>query len=71
MYLIFLTVDGNWAQWLSWGSCSQTCGSGDRYRSRSCSDPFPSFNGADCPGVSQESQTCNTNSCPASKLPAL
>lgn len=60
-----LAVDGNWSQWGLWGDCSKTCASGNRYRSRSCSDPFPSFNGAPCPGDSQESQTCNTNTCPA------
>ncbi|CAG2191079.1 unnamed protein product [Mytilus edulis] len=60
-----LAVDGNWSAWGSWGGCSQTCGSGTRYRSRSCSNPFPSFNGADCVGDTQVSQTCNTNTCPA------
>ena len=33
-------------------------------RSRSCNNPAPAFGGADCVGSAQESQVCNTQSCP-------
>ncbi|XP_072035679.1 coadhesin-like [Amphiura filiformis] len=43
-------VDGNWSQWTEWTSCSVTCDFGIKSRSRSCTEPAPGGNGADCPG---------------------
>ncbi|CAH2276711.1 A disintegrin and metallo ase with thrombospondin motifs 2 [Pelobates cultripes] len=34
-----LRQDGNWGPWSKFGSCSRTCGTGVRYRTRSCDDP--------------------------------
>ena len=50
-------LDGGWS---NWGSCSVSCGGG--VQTRTCTNPTPSGNGADCVGDSQ--QECNTFSCP-------
>ena len=50
-----------WNSWASWGSCSKTCGSGTRTRSRSKNGPY--HGGTDCSGSSSSSATCNTNAC--------
>ena len=55
-------MDCTWSSWGSWGSCSKTCGSGTRTRSRSRNGPFNG--GSECLGSSSESSSCNTNSCP-------
>ena len=46
-----------WTQWSDFGSCSVTCGSGNKSRSRSCS-------GDDCPGDSSDSVSCDAGPCP-------
>jgi len=48
--------------WGSWGTCSQTCGSGTQYRSRTATTPATN-GGTACPSLS-ESQSCNTHACP-------
>ena len=57
-----LLVDCNWNIWGSWGSCTKTCDSGSRTRTRSKNGPF--YGGIDCSGSLSESSSCNTNSCP-------
>lgn len=60
------SVDGMWADWGSWGTCSTTCGGGNQNRTRNCTNPEPQYGGADCVGNAQDSpQTCNTNPCPS------
>ena len=56
-------IDGAWAQWSSWGSCSVTCGNGKMQRTRTCSDPTPSHGGQECSGSDEQSQNCIVN-CP-------
>ncbi|KAJ8315426.1 hypothetical protein KUTeg_007576 [Tegillarca granosa] len=60
----YLIVDGFWASWTSWGSCTTTCGGGSRSRSRTCTNPQPQYGGADCQGTSFEMEACNTQNCP-------
>uniref|UniRef100_A0A8W8KZK8 SUEL-type lectin domain-containing protein n=1 Tax=Magallana gigas TaxID=29159 RepID=A0A8W8KZK8_MAGGI len=57
-------IDGNWASWGNWGTCTVTCGGGIQTRSRNCSNPTPQYGGADCADFSTSSQTCNTHNCP-------
>ncbi|CAH1263786.1 HMCN1 [Branchiostoma lanceolatum] len=58
-------VAGSWSDWSSWGSCSATCGGGSRQRLRACTNPAPMYGGADCPGVSTQTQECNLHECDA------
>ncbi|XP_052054919.1 A disintegrin and metalloproteinase with thrombospondin motifs 3 [Apodemus sylvaticus] len=55
--------DGNWGSWTKFGSCSRTCGTGVRFRTRQCNNPTPINGGQDCPGVNFEYQLCNTEEC--------
>ncbi|XP_062307165.1 A disintegrin and metalloproteinase with thrombospondin motifs 3 isoform X2 [Osmerus eperlanus] len=55
--------DGAWGSWSKYGSCSRSCGTGVRFRTRQCNAPSPSNGGQDCPGVNFEYQLCNTNDC--------
>ncbi|XP_071102012.1 coadhesin-like [Haliotis cracherodii] len=63
-------VDGAWASWTiaSTGTCSLTCGGGQRSisRVRTCTNPSPANGGSTCPGSSSDtqSQSCNTSPCP-------
>ncbi|XP_013411296.1 uncharacterized protein LOC106174328 isoform X10 [Lingula anatina] len=57
-------VNGNWAPWSAWSDCSQTCGTGNRLRTRTCTNPPPSNNGQTCPGDNLESQNCILRTCP-------
>ncbi|XP_056889488.1 A disintegrin and metalloproteinase with thrombospondin motifs 3 isoform X2 [Takifugu flavidus] len=56
--------DGAWGSWSKYGSCSRSCGTGIRFRTRQCNNPAPSNGGQDCPGVNFEYQLCNTDDCP-------
>ena len=57
-------VNGNWAAWNTWSTCTKTCGGGTRGRSRTCSDPTPACGGQDCTGGgSSETEACNTGAC--------
>lgn len=57
------SVDGQWADWMAWTSCSSTCGDSVRTRARTCSNPAPSQGGQDCAGSSQESHSCHMAPC--------
>ncbi|XP_072858197.2 A disintegrin and metalloproteinase with thrombospondin motifs 3 [Pogona vitticeps] len=59
-----LKQDGNWGAWTKFGSCSRTCGTGVRFRTRQCNNPMPVNGGQDCPGVNFEYQLCNMEECP-------
>ena len=58
-------MNGAWGDWDEWTSCSQTCTNkrpGDiakRTRTRSCSNPVPSFGGEDCKGYFDDAELCN------------
>ncbi|XP_060693178.1 A disintegrin and metalloproteinase with thrombospondin motifs 2-like [Hemiscyllium ocellatum] len=59
-----LRHDGNWGTWSKFGSCSRTCGTGVRFRTRQCDNPLPSNGGRECSGESYEYELCNTEDCP-------
>ncbi|XP_069105029.1 uncharacterized protein [Argopecten irradians] len=56
-------IDGAWANWGSWGSCTVTCGGGSSTRTRTCTNPSPRYGGANCPNSGTERKDCNTQSC--------
>ena len=73
-------VDGNWAEWGSWTTCSKTCNGGSRERTRACSNPLPQYDGLNCTDssmmtvsgdgmVEYESQACNELTCNQGRLP--
>ncbi|KAH3701750.1 hypothetical protein DPMN_076745 [Dreissena polymorpha] len=55
-------INGGYTTWSSWGTCSVTCASGTWTRSRSCTNPAPQYNGADCTslGAATETSTCDS-----------
>ncbi|KAI8514078.1 hypothetical protein Bbelb_084020 [Branchiostoma belcheri] len=58
-------VDGGWSDWSPWSACSVRCGVGTETRNRTCTNPAPENGGADCDGLTQETQECDTGvSCP-------
>ncbi|XP_078696338.1 cartilage intermediate layer protein 1-like isoform X2 [Branchiostoma floridae x Branchiostoma belcheri] len=59
-----VVVDGNWATWLSWGSCGVSCGGGVQTRTRTCDNPPPTIGGADCVGHPSQTRPCNEWQCP-------
>ncbi|KAJ8310624.1 hypothetical protein KUTeg_012489 [Tegillarca granosa] len=61
-------IHGNWGSWGSWGSCSVTCASGTKSRSRSCNNPSPAYGGNNCAGSSTSSTTCTLSACPSTLL---
>ena len=67
--VMFMTiVNGGWTSWEGWTSCSVSCGSGQRRRFRSCSDPSPANGGNTCGRVNAQYQSCNQQRCPGMHL---
>lgn len=56
-------VDGNWAAWASWSSCTKSCSGGKEVRSRTCTNPATNYGGKDCTGETSQERTCNTHAC--------
>lgn len=61
-------VDGNWAAWTTWTSCTVTCGGGTKDRERTCTNPAPQYLGKACVGVPDDRTTCNTHHCPSETI---
>lgn len=57
-------IDGAWANWGAWGTCSVSCGGGKRSRARTCTDPKPANGGRECSGASSDLEDCNSAACP-------
>ncbi|XP_028514725.1 proprotein convertase subtilisin/kexin type 6, partial [Exaiptasia diaphana] len=59
-------IHGGYSSWSRWTRCSATCGRGDQYRSRTCTNPRPQYGGRDCwvLGQSKEWNPCNIRPCP-------
>jgi len=57
-------VDGVWSTWQNWGSCSLTCGTGSKMRTRLCDNPAPAHGGADCVGDDSSTTDCYLIGCP-------
>ena len=63
---ILVKISGGWSAWSLWSSCSKSCGGGTQTRTRTCTNPALFCGGESCFGLSTESQSCNTQSCPLS-----
>ena len=67
LYLVYFniacSVDCEWNQFGNWSSCSETCGGGEKSRTRS--KKTEEQNGGRCPGKAIETNSCNTDSCPS------
>ncbi|XP_060630493.2 hemicentin-1 isoform X1 [Anolis sagrei] len=57
-------VNGKWASWSSWSTCTMSCGAGTRQRTRDCSDPSPQYGGHKCEGNDMQVDFCNSDTCP-------
>lgn len=62
-YTVFFPVNGGWSLWSEYSPCSVTCGSGTKVRMRTCTNPIPENNGAECTGVRVETQSCDMGPC--------
>lgn len=58
------TLNGGWATWGPWSSCSRDCELGFRVRKRTCTNPEPRNGGLPCVGDAAEYQDCNPQACP-------
>lgn len=64
---IIASVNGNWAAWSSWSKCGVSCGTGLKYRTRTCTNPAPSNGGIGCSsalGGKQQTSLCLMPLCP-------
>jgi len=61
-------IDCVMSDWDDWGSCSESCGGGQRVRDREVVTPS-SHGGKACKGVMTETQPCKTQGCPSSCTP--
>ena len=59
----WLLVNGAWSVWSEYSPCSVTCGFGTKVRMRTCTNPKPENNGADCTGVRVETEECDLGPC--------
>ncbi|XP_076269016.1 LOW QUALITY PROTEIN: uncharacterized protein LOC143201686 [Rhynchophorus ferrugineus] len=55
-------VDGGWSEWSPW-SCTVSCGGGEGYRTRTCSNPHPNIFGKLCQGAPTATGQCNDFPC--------
>ena len=65
---MLFSVNGQWGAWGAYSTCSKTCGTGQRSRARTCTNPAPSNGGSNCVGSSSETSNCNTDSCPGNLM---
>ena len=61
--LVVDVVDGRWTRWSSWTECSVTCGTGEKTRTRTCTNPEPAYGGDKCTGDDTKTKPCDAGSC--------
>ncbi|KAF5274388.1 hypothetical protein FQA39_LY07268 [Lamprigera yunnana] len=55
-------INGGWSHWLPW-QCTVSCGGGEGFRTRTCSNPLPNVFGKLCEGPSISTGRCNEFEC--------
>ncbi|XP_033106624.1 uncharacterized protein LOC117108641 [Anneissia japonica] len=63
-YRILDTKPGVWDSWSAWSTCSATCGSGYKQRTRVCPT-------SDCVGPNSQATSCDLHQCPIGCQPAI
>ncbi|EDO41854.1 predicted protein, partial [Nematostella vectensis] len=58
------TIAGGFSQWSGWSQCSESCGQGERGRTRVCNNPVPGRLGKHCAGNPREVEKCFLRHCP-------
>jgi len=60
-----IPVDGGYTSWSAWQGCSASCGPTlTKTRTRTCTNPAPAHNGAQCSGPASDTQNCGLPNCP-------
>ncbi|CAH3019170.1 unnamed protein product [Porites evermanni] len=59
-----LRVNGGYSEWTVFTECTKTCGTGTRFRTRTCDNPSPRFGGFECGGEDSQTFKCNILPCP-------
>ncbi|XP_030626728.1 hemicentin-1 [Chanos chanos] len=57
-------VHGGFSEWMEWGSCSVSCGTGVQRRLRQCNNPLPANGGRHCTGPDTDTRSCQGKPCP-------
>lgn len=57
-------VHGAYSEWMEWGACSVSCGTGVQRRLRQCNKPLPANGGRHCAGSASETRSCKGKPCP-------
>ncbi|KAM6943559.1 A disintegrin and metalloproteinase with thrombospondin motifs 7 [Xenentodon cancila] len=57
------SVNGGWASWSEWSSCSRTCGAGVQSAERECDNPAPKHSGKYCLGERRRYRICSATPC--------
>ena len=66
-----MIVNGGWSGYKPWGTCSVTCGQGEKTRTRTCDSPAPANGGQACVGNASETGSCIEADCPGMNLCAI
>lgn len=64
MRFFHIIVNGVWSEWSEWTGCSVSCGSGNKYKNRTCIKSFPQYPGKYCHGNDTNVESCDNISCP-------
>ena len=67
--LFQVLTNGQWSPWGDFSSCTKTCGTGTRGRSRTCASPALFGDGKNCVGSSVETEICNIHVCSVVQIP--
>lgn len=62
--VLHTAVHGGFSEWMEWGACSVSCGTGVQKRLRRCNNPQPANGGRHCSGSDSETRSCQGKPCP-------